>query len=1548
MLSSFISYIPKGNRRRTKNISATKAHFSGSGSARGWDNRVPQSYNSQVVLDIVDDRREPNSPLDFIQDPVTSPKIDIELPSERLDVDWPPHDDSQADPFTLMLEGAEAERLGEERGLRRWGQDEQALDESKYSSLNLSERNVLQAYLQQGDTETPLRHHASSSSLRPPSDKSKRRSRASALSDNDVSMYSLEYVTFDQSAEDSPDSMRPRTPTEENASTLLPYAMSARKAAPAPIKIPNAALYGPKVQLLPSEVDQQRAQSRPESMESSAEPSSALSSGTSIARALFANTFVFSNQTSRYRSGVSIVARQDSATLPRGEHPFVYSPLTRDRKINGDISSPAPSDGDAHSRRGPRLRRAVSAKANNRHSTFRHPTELALLDSPTLAGLDLSPARRISRISEATSSIPSTPESIKPPQEGSAPSTSNGQPSPLAASSSLGPPPIPARSQERLSPHPQVENLFAPSPGISPNATPLSQGEFSEPGSGREIDNVLDYYQFDAEENINLQPKRRMPFSPISEESSSWLSPASSQQPGSGRSDGMASRQSSRPSSPPQVAIGQRSPPRIDFAARRTPGGSPRMPSLAGPRQSLLPIGERPRSIQIGHVIVSPLSPGSSLGSSRLGTATTASSLASPEDGEPLLPPTRGIFNRQRSGSAPSPIKVVPRADYKAFNISVSPMTDMTASTPSSGGTDEVPVQQTFPETPSAFSPTWTMNVGSPAMPGERTHEYPVLMPGTPAGGRSAQPSLAQQVLLTRAATTVRSARHTRQPSQPRGLLPPPPNGRPHSLLLTSDGNVPLAAKSAPLPASTPEPVPEEAEGGVPDEPADFPVDETVVIRPSVGDHASRLSPHNSPASSRDRPLPRARSVSPSPSRHTPSPRHEGFASLAPSRAPSRASSTRSFASGNPPPPLSLSHSSAASSPVRAYSAASRSTPDLVPSATRVSPPVPVDVSPTDTFASPSFESATTGSIPSASSSPYQALSMQAMGARSPNALFADAFPSSNGVSPSSFNSATSPNYRLGHPGPSFSTDLDIDVGHQLSASFVAPPAYHTIMDHQQEGTRSPLPSDYGFGSSQTHTPSTANSNMNGAPDADPRTPPSAGRRPRMRPPLPTGPRRPPQFAPGSSRDDGRQRNASAPTLLSNHLPSGSGRRQHSLSSSPKFRTPPSQWRGFTLEAAKWTFTSSELQAIVSRAIRQSAEASSFRLLRLETLEHDIKDEMERLKTSRADIKTRYVLLTRKRGSLLDSLTAYLSNMPQDQSTTLHLVDELADISTTLDRLAEELDSVDEQIMQLTSLCDNHSASALAMALRKLNTSFLKQVGENQALRSQVEALEAERDEAWKQAQEVANDYDHLHGQVESAVPDSAGGAPRSSRVMAVRKSSLRVSKAGLRSASFRRSQRSSISSNGQRSSVISPASATSPPGIVPPVPPIPKPRPLDIVTDLPTRSSTGIWSNGVTPTSETRALAKAQEELYDMLGISVHDHNFVRRSHSVAERRLETDPAANATGSDVQRHSNATSTGASSLGRRSSLPNNPSVVYDAMAADRKAMLTTLDILSDD
>jgi hypothetical protein len=328
-----------------------------------------------------------------------------------------------------------------------------------------------------------------------------------------------------------------------------------------------------------------------------------------------------------------------------------------------------------------------------------------------------------------------------------------------------------------------------------------------------------------------------------------------------------------------------------------------------------------------------------------------------------------------------------------------------------------------------------------------------------------------------------------------------------------------------------------------------------------------------------------------------------------------------------------------------------------------------------------------------------------------------------------------------------------------------------------------------------------------------------------------------------------RNRNESASSNGSNTVnggrsgngSSGRWRKLVAQNSTPKFQIPLPKFRGYTLEAAQWTFTSEQLQAVVSRAIKQSAQSSSVRLLRPETLDTEIPAEMHRLEMQEMDLKNRYKDMARKRWALLGSLTAHVDGFEEAGSDiALRALEELTEASLTLDQLAEELHGVTEQRAQLKCLVHIHSASALAMALRKLNASFLKQVTENQMLQERVSTMEAERDEAWKQAENLAHECDDMidRSQGEPSGSSKVPNNRRSSQVSAVRKSSIMASKAGLRSSSLRSSQRSSGSSGVHRGSLAGPLSSVD----VPPVPPMPYQTNLGISTaDLPSRSSIGV-----------------------------------------------------------------------------------------------------------
>ena len=850
----------------------------------------------------------------------------------------------------------------------------------------------------------------------------------------------------------------------------------------------------------------------------------------------------------------------------------------------------------------------------------------------------------------------------------------------------------------------------------------------------------------------------------------------------------------------------------------------------------------------------------------------------------PLVPPPLGkVFNRQRSGSAPGPIGVA--RDLNPYKISVALKPDSPDTFPI---TEEyVNIPQTFPVTPEGFSPLWSSlpwdASHAPSNPDELDHT-PALIGNTPQsavipGLTNAVPNLAQQIILTRAGS---NARHSRQaslsrsgsepharPSSPQSLVDEPP---PKNELSSRNGSVDrLAAPKRSLPPSP--------------NPTNLPT-----LTPGTGSSVS-LTP---PASEN----------------------HVG-----------RSPSYTSAASHSQP---QINHSNSASSLRDDASSKSRkkSLPLIPPSAEQV-PPLPEE-----NILEENFASTSRARVP-------PALRIQPQRTPSKSEL-AEVLSDLEDGSPEPLLT----NFTLVAPPTPLQYPARNPAGRGEVPSIGAPPPYYSVYDH-----RSPDPApntsssgggrkELSFGGRPPYLGPSHNSwaSSNGSDALHLARESSTGsRRTRTRPPLPAGPRRPSQssgFSPFALTFVGnRDRSGSVTSIGSNSVFSGGGRRPQPTQRpaapvfSPKFQTPPPKYRGLTMEHAKWTFTSAELQAIVSKAIKQSAEASSIRLLREETLSNEIPKEMRRLEIHKTEVKNQYKILTRRRASLLETLMAYLGGRDQDDANfAFSVVEEVKDLDATLDKLTEELHATDQQMAQLDSLCQVHSSSALSMALRKLNSSFLKQVAENQVLKSKIETLTAERDEAWKQAEAVANDFDHLNDQPMS--PSSK----RSSRVSAVRKSSIRASKAGLRASNPRLSQRSSIGSVGWLSSAPSTSRSPMYRQSIPPVPPIPHRRPAGILTDMPLMSpmvSTHSFpyngcraqpdvqsmpTDDITPDTGTRALVQAQEDLYNMLGITYTERGF-RRSRSATDLLGDYESAASA------RPRTPRSRPPGSAGRRSSFP---------------------------
>ncbi|KAJ3882259.1 hypothetical protein F5051DRAFT_436247 [Lentinula edodes] len=1190
---------------------------------------------------------------------------------------------------------------------------------------------------------------------------------------------------------------------------------SFKRTAPSPIKIPNPSMHGPKVQIIRSSGGSKgtwHSPSRPESIHSGDEYSASAVSGTTLARALIGNTFVLSTderdeRAARYRSWGSVLTRTDSATLPRDENPFLSPPMSHGTPDTNHSLVPLPSNADSVYIPPKNPRRLSDARRKRQsigNSIPRSDSEGEILAHSNSIGAPLPSDTEQSHISETDTSVV------------------NNKPS-LLNDESIAPPAPDTAQSPYLSPNYARPVSHASSDGGSSNRPTSSTS------SGKGYDTMLDDYYSNADLTSPASPDPvvsgghipmtvdnphfRPPFSPITEESSSQLSPPSPYRRDSKRSTGST--------------------------------GSPNGPRATRGTQRLLPIGESSQRNE-------PASPEPNSASSSI-----------------FAPPVFSFFNRQRSGSAPNPIKIVRDSqDLTSFNlISTRPISTASSPTSSNDYSHQEYVKQTFPETPNAFSPLWSAgSMASPGIPGpsERRSEDQILIavPPTPmTGAGEPMPALAHH-MLARAASSVRGARHTRQLS----------NNRARTVAThTHASNAADIQSSSPSIALDPEPEVKEDEGSK--RKAAYPSWITQKV-PNSDDEPS----------------------------------------------PSLKSDTVS--------PTGSHHSQAASSILREDSAGETTVrkDELVNNSSQLSltvrglPPLPP---------SPSLYSPLPGQPPGL----HQVASTASLVVPAQSdiaSLPQDAIPSQSTVSGStappshpfpSFPASQHTNYTPGSADSSTETDMENVAS---IPSLGSPPPYYTLVFDQGPGHGNSTPTS---GGSNLVTPNTPPSSRA---DSSRQSMSSIGaRRGRSRPPLPIGPRRPSHTA---INPVGRQRNGSISSLNSNA--SKLLRTTSSAPHSPRFQSPAPKWRGYTMDAAKWTFTSAQLQAIVSRAIRQSAEASAIRLLRLETVDQDIPTELHRLELQRTDIKTRYKRLTRRRTEMLATLTSYCDGtFHEDPTSSLRVINELRDVTNTLDRLAEELHNADEQISQLTSLRDVHDASALAMAIRKLNASFLKQLAISDALRSQVVALEAERDDAWKQAETLAQDFDRINEKSDNGDGPSFN---RSGRVTAMRKSSIRVSKAGLRST------RSSISSTHRLSAASFSGGIKSAFSIedIPPVPPIPRRphRPVDISTDLPsTRSFIALSTDGPTPNTETRAI---YEELCDMLGIPSNEFR-PRRSQSVVERARSS--------ANEDENKGTESRSSTSGSRPLSMPDRSGLteVYQNMSADGDAMLATLGLLSD-
>ncbi|KAF9530369.1 hypothetical protein CPB83DRAFT_850790 [Crepidotus variabilis] len=240
-----------------------------------------------------------------------------------------------------------------------------------------------------------------------------------------------------------------------------------------------------------------------------------------------------------------------------------------------------------------------------------------------------------------------------------------------------------------------------------------------------------------------------------------------------------------------------------------------------------------------------------------------------------------------------------------------------------------------------------------------------------------------------------------------------------------------------------------------------------------------------------------------------------------------------------------------------------------------------------------------------------------------------------------------------------------------------------------------------------------------------------------------------------------------------------------------KFETSTVPWKSMPLEAALWTFNSKELQEIVSRAIRSSSQESFIRLLTIDNLDNVLPNELERLEAERATTQARYRFLVHRRTMLFQALNSSSTAQarPEDAgsvSVVNKLTAQLAETITDCDLRLEELLKTNDQIAQVNKLMDIHSASALAIALRKLNGSYARRTKDLNTARDRIFQLESELDDAWKEAEKVAaelDDYetalsaDDTEAVIETAeivpVPLSPPGSPPPSVIPLKRRGSI-------------------------------------------------------------------------------------------------------------------------------------------------------------------------------
>ena len=167
-------------------------------------------------------------------------------------------------------------------------------------------------------------------------------------------------------------------------------------------------------------------------------------------------------------------------------------------------------------------------------------------------------------------------------------------------------------------------------------------------------------------------------------------------------------------------------------------------------------------------------------------------------------------------------------------------------------------------------------------------------------------------------------------------------------------------------------------------------------------------------------------------------------------------------------------------------------------------------------------------------------------------------------------------------------------------------------------------------------------------------------------------------------------------------------------------------------------------------------------------LDKGVVKENERLATLKLTTQSQYRFQVHRRTMLLQALNSSASATPHNPDTISSLAGQLSETTAQCDRLMEVLLQISDQQSQLTKAQNLHSASALAIALRKINKSYERRVNELRGAQDKIEVLEAELEEAWKEAEKVAQEIDNLEAGMSDDEGDDSEVTGHTARVVGV------------------------------------------------------------------------------------------------------------------------------------------------------------------------------------